>query len=333
LVPIDPTAVTVRRVNTGWQVWAGRRLFKDLPGEADGPEVARVIRELRPTEWAAIGSPRPVVEYGLINGRPPIAGGFPKMIVPIDLATVRVEPVKGVWCVRDGDSILFNFGFARADAEQALAVVRKYGFNRVGVVGTPAAPALTYLFATLEAEKVPRPAGGALTAAAQENALTRTGIPVPGVGYVGEMVRIDPRKVEVRREGPEWVVVSGPEVLARLGAGEWLARDAARLIQEGRFTEFCKFGSAGLTFFLVNGRAPTRVPFAAQGRRFNPAELKAQPINGRWAVTESGRHLFDVSGPDEGEQLIRLLRHFQFDQACQLGSSPRASLRFLARGR
>jgi hypothetical protein len=334
LAPIDPATVTVRRVNNGWQVWAGQRLFKDLAGrETDGQEVARVLRELRPTEWAAIGSPRPVVEYGLIQGKPPLSGGFPKAVVPIDLATVRVEPVKGVWCLRDDDNILFNFGLARADAEQALGVVRKYGFNRVGVVGNPGAPTMAYLFATLEAEKAPRPAGGALVAAAQENALTRTGIPVPGVGYVGEMVKIEPRKVEARREGAEWVVAHGPDVLARLGPGEWQAQDAARLIRDGRFTEFCKFGSTGLTFFLVNGKAPTRVPFAAQGRRFNLADLKAQSINGRWAVTEAGRHLFDVTGPDEGEQLIRLLRHFQFDQVCQLGASPRASLRFLARGR
>jgi hypothetical protein len=84
---------------------------------------------------------------------------------------------------------------------------------------------------------------------------------------------------------------------------------------------------------LSNGKAPTKVPFSAQGRRFNLTELRAQTINGKWAVTEGGRHLFDVSGPEEGEQLIRLLRHFQFDQVCLLGQNPRAGLQFLAKGR
>jgi len=332
--PLDAGSVMLKRLGGSWQVWAGQRLVRDLGNdETSAKDVTRLLRELRPTEWARIGSPRPVVEYGLINGRPPVVGGFPKMTTPIDRRAVRVEAVKGVWCLRDDDCILFNFGANRADAEQALAVVRKYGFNRVGLVGPPSAPAMAYFFAALEADKAARPAGGALTAAAQERALARTGIPVPGVGYVGEMLRIDPRKVEARREGAEWVIASGPEVIGRFGPWEWTARDAVRVIQDGRYTEFCRFGSAGVTFFLSNGKAPTKVPFSAQGRRFNLPELKAQMINGKWAVTEAGRHLFDVSGQEEGEQLIRLLRHFQFDQVCLLGQNPKAGLQFLAKGR
>lgn len=331
--PIDTAAVTVKRVGGSWQVWAGPRVLRDLgANEAAAQDVVRTIRELRPTEWARIGSPRPVVEYGLVNGRPPVVGGFPKLIVPIDLKTVRVEAVKGVWCLRDDHSILFNFGGSRDDAEQAHAVVRRYGFNRVGLIGPHTAPAMAYFFAALEGERA-APVGGALVAAAQEQAMTRTGIPVPGVGYVGEMLRIDPRKVEARREGGDWVVAHGPDVLGRFGPWEWGARDAVRAIQDGRFTEFCRVGSAGVTFFLSNGKAPTKVPFSAQGRRFNPADLKAQLVNDRWAVTEGGRHLFDVSGPEEGEQLVRVLRHFQFDQVCLLGQHPRAGLQFLARHR
>jgi hypothetical protein len=334
-LPLDAASVSLKRVGGSWQVWAGQRLLRDLGNdETSAKDVVRTLRDQRPTEWVRIGSPRPVVEYGLVNGRPSIVAGFPKAVVPVDLKTARVEPVKGVWCLRDDNSILFNFGASRADADQALAVVHRYGFNRVGLVGPPAAPAMAYFFAALESDKAVRPAGGgSLAAAAQEQALTRTGIPVPGVGYVGEMIKIDPRKVEARREQGEWVVAHGPDVLGRFGPWEWGARDAVRVVQDGRFTEFCKVGSAGVTFFLANGKAPTKVPFSAQGRRFNPADLRAQPIGDRWAVTEGGRHLFDVGGPEEGEQLIRLLRHFQFDQVCLVGQNPRAGLQFLARAR
>ena len=332
--PLDAASVTVKRINGSWQVWGGQRVLRDLGNdEGTAQNVARTLRDLHPTEWVRIGSPRPVVEYGLTNGRPPVIAGFPKMVLGIDLRTARVEPVKGVWCVRDDNGILFNFGSNRADADQALAVVQRYGFNRVGLVGPPGSPALTYLFVALESDKGPRAGGASLTAAAQEMSLTRTGIPVAGVGYVGEMIRIDPRKVEARRDHGEWVIAHGPDVLGHFGPWEWTARDAVRAVQDGKFTEFCRFGSAGLTFFLSSGQAPTKVPFAAQGRRFNLPDLKAQPINDRWAVTEGGRHLFDVSGPDEGEQLIRLLRHFHFDQVCLLGPTPKAGLQFLAKGR
>ena len=133
---LGPTIL--KRLGGSWQVWAGQRLVRDFGNdETSAKDVARLLRELHPTEWARIGSPRPVVEYGLINGRPPVVGGFPKMTTPIDLRAVRVEAVKGVWCLRDDDNILFNFGTRRADAEQALAVVRKYGFNRIGLAAYP----------------------------------------------------------------------------------------------------------------------------------------------------------------------------------------------------
>jgi hypothetical protein len=333
--PFDPGTVAIKRVAGGWQVWAGPRLFRDCgANESDAREITRLLREMRPTEWATIGTPKPLVEYGLVRGRPSIGVALPHMIVPVNLTAARVEPVRGVWCLRDDDNLLFNFGANRADAEQALAVVRKYGFNRVGVIGTPGQPAaMSYFFASLDDGNLKRPPTAPVALAAQEAALARTGIPVPGVGFFGEMVRLDPKKVAARKDGYEWVVASGPDVIGRFGPAEWPARDAAKAIADGGFTEFCRAGTAGLTFFLVNGQAPTRVPYAARGRRFDLHTLKVQKVFEKWTVTEGGRHLFDVGSADEGEAVIRMLRHFQFDQVCHLGPTPRTGVQFLAKSR
>lgn len=332
---IDSGAVTVKKIGGSWQVWAGPLPLKNLGNDETGAkDIVRVMHEQRPTEWVQIGSPRPIVEYGLTNGRPAITAGFPRAVAPIDLRTVRVEPVKGVWCLKDAGNIHFNFGLNKGDADQALAVIRKYGFNRIGQVGSDAnAPALTYFFVALEADGAKPAPSNALALAAQENGLARTGIPVPGVGYIGEMVKIDARKIEVRRDGADWLVSCGNEVLARFGQDQNAARDAQRLIKDGQFTEFCRAGPPGLTFFLVNGQSPNRVPLFVQGRRFDLKGLKASQVGPRWAVTERGRHLFDVNSAEEGEAAIALLKHYQFDQLCQVGSSPRASLIFLAKGR
>jgi hypothetical protein len=373
---INAGDVSLKRVAGAWQLWAGQRMLRDFGNdETTARDATRVYRDLRPTEWVTIGSPKPVVEYGLVNGRPPAAPGLPgagaddpngptsaglsgtgtisagvvsgsgfsgngpavsgagaKAVVPIDLRTVRVEAVRGVWCVRDDLNIHFNFGANKADAEQAVAVVRRYGFNRVGVVGSPTA--MSYLFAAPEGGGLPPAPQGALAKLAlqaQIEGLDRVGIPVAGVGYVGEMFRFDPRKVEARKDGSEWVVAAGTEIIGRYGMTEWAARDAVRTIQDSRFNEFCKVGSAGLTFFLVDGKAPTRVPFNAQGRRFDPSGLKVQKAGDRWAVTENGRHLFDCASAEEGETLVRVLKHFQFDQLCQLGPAPRQGVSFLAK--
>ncbi|HEX4610843.1 MAG TPA: hypothetical protein VH092_21820, partial [Urbifossiella sp.] len=229
-------------------------------------------------------------------------------------------------------TIHFNCGLHRPDAEQAAAAIRRYGFNRVGTVGgNPAAPAMTYLYATLAGESGGAAAVHPLAAAVQEQALARVGIPVPGLGYFGEMVRIDPRKLEVRRDGNDWLLTAGPEALGRFGSAEYLAREALRVVQEGRFTEFCHAG--GQTFFLTNGKAPTRVPFSALGRRFDPAALRPAQYGNHWAVTENGRHLFDAADQAEADGLIRLIRHLGFDTLCQVGTPPRIGMTFFAKSR
>jgi hypothetical protein len=364
LIPIKAQDISLKRVAGGtWQLWMGQKMLREFgagdAAEANAHDAARVFRDIRPTEWGVIGSPRPVVEYGLVNGRPPIAPGVggagsdaqgvvfaggggsgplvsgagAKAIIPIDLKTVRVEAVRGVWCLRDDATIHFNFGTNRADADQALAVIHRYGFNRIGVVGSPT-PVMNYLFAS--SDNAPAPNAGPLAQAAlqaQIDALTRVGIPVAGVGYVGEMFRFDPRRLEIRKDNGEWQIVWGTELIGRFGPSEFAARDALRAIQESSFNEFCTVGSSGLTFFLVNGKAPTRVPYHVQGRRFDPGALKVAKYGAAWAVTENNHHLLDCASAEEGEILIRVLKHFQFDQLCHLGPSPRVGVSFFAKGK
>lgn len=331
-VPLDGSRVTLKRDSGSWQVWAGLRMFRDLGNnENDAKNLVRSLHAMHVTEWVTIGGPsRPTVEYGLVNGLPSAVGGFPNNVVPIDLQKVRVEAIKGVWVLRDDDHIHFNFGLRKPDADQTLAAVRRYGFNRVGQVGYPNV-AMSYLFVAVGADSVGKASFGGLNAAIQEANMPHTGILVPGLGYIGEMVKIDPRKAEVKREKADWVVASGPEVLARFGSNEWAARDAARVIHDGRYTEFCRV-PGGLTFFLVNGKAPTRVPFAMHGPRFTPNELKVVQTGDRFVVSSQGKPLFDVGGAADGEVLIKLLKHYGFDQVCQLGTG-KASLMILAKNR
>jgi hypothetical protein len=362
-MPINALDVQVKRVIGGWQVCAGQKVLRDLgENEPNARNVALVLRDLRPTEWVTIGGAKPVVEYGLTNGRPAVAAAAPdgkaasgaagdagvkqassggplvtgagaSHIVPIDLRTARVEAIRGAWCVRDDHNILFNFSTDKAGAEQAAAVIQKYGLNRVGVVGSQTQPAMSYLFASLDPN--PPKGGGALLLNAQIDAMTRTGIPIPGVGYAGEMVKIDPRKVESRKVGHEWVVAAGTEVLGTFGTSEWNAREAARTIQDGKFTDFCKLGGvSNLTFFLRDGKAPTRAPFAAQARTFDPKGLKVQQINDKWTVTENNRHLFDVGSKNEGEVVVRVLQAYGFEQVARLTSGGASGgIMYLVKGR
>ena len=108
------------------------------------------------------------------------------------------------------------------------------------------------------------------------------------------------------------------------------ARDALKLVQDYRFTEHCQLGEMG--FFLVNGVAPTRVPFNVQGRRFDAKTVKVRAAEGGYGVyDDTGRLLFRAPTLDEAEQMAKALQSYGFDTVCQLGLSTTSSLRFLAK--
>jgi hypothetical protein len=360
---ISALDVTVKRATGAWQVWAGQRMLRDTgdapTSEATARDVARVYRDLRPTEWVTVGTgARPVVEYGLTNGKPaatvvppdgkndpqsgvqqaggtngPLAtGAGAKVVRSLDLKTVRAEAVRGVWVVRDESNLLLNFGPDKAGAEQATAVIQRYGFNRVGLVGSPTSPAMSFLFVGPE-EKLQN--GGLPLFQSQVDALAVTGIPVPGVGYVGEMVKLNAREVDARKDGTEWVVAAGAQVLGRFGPTEFAARDAARVIRDAGYTEFCRLGgTSGVTYFLKDGKPPARAPFSAQGRSFDATAVKATQVNGKWMVTSAGRGLFDAANQQEAEIVARVLQAYGFDQMAHLSSgSAKGGIGFMVKTR
>lgn len=337
LLPIDPNTVSLRRGVGTWELWAGRVLLRDFgPNDRDGDEAVRVFRNMRPTDWGRIGSPRVVVEYGLSGGVPPKWLPPARVAIPVDRKTVRAEAVRGAWVVRDDANILLNFGPTRADAEQAVAVVKRYGFNRLGQIGTPAA-GLTYLYSVAAGPDAAPPEkanpAAALIRAAQEQSLTRTGVEVPGVGYVGEKIAIDPLKLDVKKAQNEWVLVSGTDVLGRFGYSELTARDALRVVKDGRFTDFCRVGNPGVTFFLVNGQPPKKVPYQCQGVTFDAADIRVRDTGaGAWVVADAtGRTIVPAAGREDAELIAGVLRAYKFDQSCRVGSSPKASLMFFAK--
>lgn len=329
LQKVEGSAIIARRYGESTQIWSGPTLLKDLGKNGlEADEIVKAMRELRPTEWGGIGSGgRYVVEYGLTKSEPFSPTYAPKQSMNIDMKTVRAELVRGAWVTRDDSNIILNFGAQKAEAEQAAAVVQKYGFNRLGIVGS-----FQYFYAQAGTAPVAPAAAAGLLKAAQEQSLTRTGIDVPGVGFIGERIVLDPKKLEIRKERGEYSLVHGTDVIARCGASEWAARDSLKLVQDMRFTEFCRF-NAEISFFLVNGQAPNRIPFSVQGSRFDVEALKVRNASGgQWGVYEgNGRMVFTVATEKEAEQLVKLLKHYRFDQTCQMGLSSRAGLKFLGK--
>jgi hypothetical protein len=136
LTTFDPLAVELKYNVGHWLLTAGGKPLKDFGSRSeDARQAWHLIRELRLNQHATIGSPRPVVEYWLHDGQPPrnIPRGY--RVIPLDVASLKVEQAQGFWVMRESSRVLFNFGPNEADARQALGMIQRYGFNRVGMVG------------------------------------------------------------------------------------------------------------------------------------------------------------------------------------------------------
>jgi hypothetical protein len=59
-------------------------------------------------------------------------------------ATTEVKQIEGDWKIVDGSHWMFSFGSKKDEADQALAIIKKYGFNHTCFVGRPG-PSFKYL--------------------------------------------------------------------------------------------------------------------------------------------------------------------------------------------
>jgi hypothetical protein len=157
------------------QLCASGDVIKDFGRRyADARQGLSLIRELHLTERGVIGSPRTIMEYWLSDGRTPDGMSPGTRTLPIDEASLRVEQVKGSWCVRDNNTTFFNFGMHQDEAQQAAAIVQKYHFQRLALIGQGTPVMLVFLGNSLamHATKMhspPPPSGRILTQPRQES--------------------------------------------------------------------------------------------------------------------------------------------------------------------
>ncbi len=142
----DPSTVQLVWSDRRWQLMSGTEVLKDFGRrEADARQAQRLILELGLSQQGTVGSPSPVMEYWLASGQAPHGSAMGLHTLPVDPATLRVEAVQSQWCLRDGQRVLFNFGLRAEEARQALAIIQKYGFNEVGVIGQAAPSMMVFL--------------------------------------------------------------------------------------------------------------------------------------------------------------------------------------------
>jgi hypothetical protein len=152
------------------------------------------------------------------GGGPNPGGGAPSVTedcISFNPDNAAVVKIGGHWKIVDGSLWLLDFGFKKAEAEKALAIIKEYGLNRQCFVGRPD-PSFEYWLAGSGA-----PSGS-----------------TPGE----DCIAFNPATIEVKYVSGRWKIVDGSHWMFDFDQNEAEARAAFDIIKKYGFTRSCFVG-------------------------------------------------------------------------------------------
>jgi hypothetical protein len=305
----DPSAVQLVWSDRRWQLMTGTDVLKDFGRrEAEARQAQRLILELGLTQYGTVGAPSPVMEYWLASGQAPHGTAAGLRVLPVDPATLRVEAMQSQWCLRDGQRVLFNFGLRAEEAHQALAIIRKYGFTEVGVVGQAVPSMMVFL------------------------AHDGTTVGLPARHEPTNRTHPTSRRPEAQVNGPKSPAVNNTPGAFVTPALPPLQPPPARHGYDG-LGERAQHNAIHGQAPFVRAAAPPGLEGLAERVPFDWRQVQVRPDNGAWKLTAGGLVLADF-GKNEADARTALLavHHYHFTEQYRIGKpEPRCSW-FLSNG-
>lgn len=129
-ISFTPDTTTIEQTSSfGWRVVDGSQIIFGFDFEKTEAMIAlATIKHYKMTQSCFVGRPKPSFHYMLAGGSSPF-GPFRSIdCSTFNPATTNVVQIKGNWKVADGSNWLFDFGEKKDEADQTLAIIKKYGF-------------------------------------------------------------------------------------------------------------------------------------------------------------------------------------------------------------
>lgn len=144
-VSFNPATAEVKNIGGRWKIVDGAHWLFDFGNKKDEAERSlNIIKHYRMNQSCFVGRPHPSFSYLLVSGGAPVGAFSGEDCVSFNPETTEVKSVAGRWKIVDGSHFLFDFGAKESEARQALAIIKKYGFNKSCFVGRPQ-PSFKYL--------------------------------------------------------------------------------------------------------------------------------------------------------------------------------------------
>jgi hypothetical protein len=309
LISFDPRAVELRWEDNRWQLVAGGVVLKDFGRrETDARDALRLIRDLRLTQVGRVGTPQPVMEYWLCDGKAPQGLISGQRVVPLDTGSLKAEQLLGRWCVRDAYRILFTFGTHADECQQAVRAIQRYGFTQLAYVGHGAPAMLLFLNNSTPGNRPPSrvsapPAGDGTTT----DPGLRATVP-PGVRNDRDLTRMPavPHIPSAQPHTPEAASQNSPLTPAALPSGRQLGAS----------------GGETSDFMPVGDRVPVH---------WRQVQLRQEGKD--WKLVLGGYTLASF-GPNERAARLALsaVQYYRISEQCLIGHPKPAFSYFLSNG-
>lgn len=334
ITSFSPEEVLASNIDGRWKVHTRKAILKDFgTNQSAAIEAARIIQDLRVNQLGTVAGAQPAFEYWLSSGKAPTGTNARLVVVPIAARTLRVEAVAGAWMLTDGQKGIYNFGTDAEAAKRAATICWKYGFNQLGVVGSPQ-PSMLYPMLDPRQASIDKvsPAANPMPLGVL-NDVDKTGLLLPGNVYAGPKTPFDVKRLEAKRDARGWMLLHNGEELARFGADESLARSAIKVLQNARPTDLARVGDVGIPFFLIEGRPIHGDPLGATKVSLRPNLIKLQKLRETWWLFEENRPILEAGTKDDAELILKVLRTFDIKTLCLFGRPETGGLRLFTAGR
>jgi CARDB len=144
-ISFNPATTTVQQIQGSWKIVDGSMWLLDFGAKkGDADRSLAIIKHYGMNQQCFVGRPHAPFQYYLVSGASPVGPFGGEDCISFNPATTTVQQVQGSWKVVDGSHWMFDFGANKAEADQTLAIIKKYGFTYTCYVGRPG-PKFTYL--------------------------------------------------------------------------------------------------------------------------------------------------------------------------------------------
>jgi hypothetical protein len=137
-----------------------------------------------------------------------------------------------------------------------------------------------------------------------------------------DFMPFDPAKAKVVSAGGRWKVAVDGVWLLDFGSSKAEAQQALKIIQHYKLNTQCFVGRPGpsMEFYLVGGVAPSGAMAGEDAIPFDPANVQAQFVAGRWKVVDGAQWLMDFDQSEaEARQAVSYILRYGFKFMCFVG--------------